>query len=105
MYFAITYFTIGILFALYIIGAHFRACFEYIRQLYTAKYVRPNDIETYFGVQYWGWSNNDSWGEVLIMSTMPALLFAMIGFIAWPIGSFFFLNRSIQRARERIENE
>lgn len=104
-YFICTYGVIGVLFSLYILGAHCRASFEYIRQLYTAKQVRPSDIETYFGLQYWGWSNNDGWGEVILMSTFPALFFAMLGLFLWPIGIFFFLNRSIQRARERIENE
>jgi len=105
LYFGITYFAIGILFAVYIIGAHFRACFEYIRQLYTAKYVRPGDIKTYFGTQYWQWSNSDGWGEVILMTTLPAIMFALISLVCWPFGSFFVLHNSIQKARERIENE
>lgn len=107
MYFAFIYFGIGVLFALYILCAHMRACFEYIRQLYTSKNVRPSDIQTYFGVQYWQWpnSNSDPYGEVIIMTTLPAIGYMLASVFAWPLGSFILLNKSIKRARERIEND
>lgn len=107
LYFAIAYFSIGTLFSLYVFVSHLRACFEYIRQLYTSKYVRPSKIQTYFGVQYWQWPNSDSdsWIEVIVMTTLPALAYTLVGFFLWPFGIFLLLGSSIKKARERIENE
>lgn len=106
-YFLTTYVVIGVLFALYILGAHLLACFEYIRQLYTAKHVRPSDIKTYFGTQFYQWPscNDDPFFEVIIMTTLPALGFMLASLIAWPLGSVMLLNKSIQNARKRIEND
>jgi len=104
-YLIIIYAVVGLSFAAYIIGSHFRACFEYIRQLYTAKHVRPKDIKTYFGVQYWEWNNSDDWGEVIVMTTLPAIMFALISVPLWPFGIFFVLHNSIKKARKRIEND
>lgn len=104
-YFIITYIGIGILSALFVFGSHLRACFEYFRQLYTSKEVRPSQIKTYFGTQFWEYSDNDNWTEIIVMTTLPAILFSFIAFVGWPLGSIFIINNSINKARERIEND
>jgi hypothetical protein len=105
LYFIIFYLGIGLLGALYIFGSHLRASFEYIRQLYTAKKVRPTKIKTYFGTQYWMWFDEDDWTEVIFMTTLPTLLWTLVALVAWPAGSIMVLNTSIQNARKRIEND
>lgn len=94
----------GFLVAGYIVLSHLYATWKYIKQLYTAKYVRPCDIKTYFGFDYWGFCNGDFWVEVVIMSSLLTVCWTLGALIAWPLGIIFFLNSSIQKARDRIEN-
>lgn len=98
------YVIIGFLVLVYVVLAHLYATWKYIKQLYTAKYVEPKKIKTYFGFKYWSWSNNDSWIEIVGVSTLVMFLWALVSFIAWPLTVIFFLNNSIEKARERIEN-
>lgn len=100
----IIYFSIGFLATSYVVLSHLYATWKYIKQLYTAKYVRPNDIKTFFGFKYWSFSNSDFWIEVVCMSTLFMFTWAMGAFVFWPGCIVFFLNNSIQKARKRIEN-
>lgn len=104
MNFAAFYVIIGFLVLVYVVLAHFYATWKYIKQLYTAKRVEPTEIKSYFGFKYWNWYNSDSWIEVVGVSTLVMLLWAMASFIAWPFTIIFFLNSSIEKARKRIEN-
>ncbi len=97
------YMICGILMAGYIVLSHFYATWKYIKQLYTAKYVRPCDIKTYFGFDFWPLSNSDFWVEVVIMSSLITLMWTLGALIAWPLSIIFCLNSSIQKARKRIE--
>lgn len=94
----------GLLIAGYIILKHMGATWKYFKELYTAKKVKPTKIKTYFGFQYWCWFDNDSWVEIVFISTLVTLAFAFIAIFIWPVTFIFFLNRSIEKARARIED-
>lgn len=103
--FTTVYLTIGILIALYVVLSHFNSTWKYIKQLYTAKYVRPSDIKTFFGFKYWSFNNNDFWVEVIVMSTVFAAAWTIGSVLFWPLSIIFFLNGSIEKARKRISDE
>lgn len=98
------YVVVGLSFALYIGIYHFVSLWQYIKQLYTARYLTPTEIKTYFGFNFWWDRDCDSWIEISIMSLLRTLLLMFISIFIWPICIFFVLNMSIERARKRLEN-
>lgn len=99
----IIYVVIGITMACYIAASHLYATWQYIKQLYTARFVTPTKIKTYFGLKYWIFWDADFWGEIVLVSTLIAAAFTIGSVLAWPVGIIFVLNHSIQKARERLE--
>lgn len=99
----LVYLIVGILFAIYIFICHISSTWKYIKQLYTARYLTPTRLKTYFGFQYWWDYDSDSWIEVFIVTTLRTFGLALGSIIVWPVGILFILNNSIVKARERLE--
>ena len=97
------YLIIGVLFVMYVLFCHISSTWKYIKQLYTARYLTPTNITTYFGFQYWWDYDSDHWIEIVIGTSFRTLLMMIGSLLIWPVCGIFSLNRSIQKARERLE--
>lgn len=96
----------SIICSLYVVISHIRATSTYFRRLFTAKEINISEIKTYFGWQFnyddWG---DDNWCEVLLMTTTTTLLFTIFTFAAWPSLSLILINKSIEKARKRVQQD
>jgi hypothetical protein len=104
---ALSIYLVGsILCASYILISHLRALSTYFRRVFTAKEINVSEIRTYFGWQFHDdtW-DSDEWFEVLLSSTIFAIMFMLISFVAWPCLSFVILHRAIEQARIRIKQD
>ncbi|AQW88584.1 hypothetical protein pEaSNUABM50_00057 [Erwinia phage pEa_SNUABM_50] len=96
----LAYMLVGIVVSLYIVLSYIRGVFEYIKQLYTARYVKPREIKIQFGNSLHS-TNYEHWTIVIGISFLLTIMHIFCALFIWPVFSVWLISYTIRVAREK----